>query len=304
MQNQTAPRPHGVPEEFYRKFGRDVTAVLSGFDRMRFRGTLRMLFNPAKMDLYLGCCGVLLKDFGSFAERMTAKVKEAARQAAQQASRPIEYLNSPTISKEELARQIAQRDHLRSNLVALFMALEPCLSYAIRKDRARQQLKLVLESRKCTHLYHYYLHPEFGLMHVRVQSWFPFTVDICLNARHWLARQMDRAGLGYEQRDNCFIFLADPVAAQALLDEQLRTPWAKVLDGLLEQAHPCHHQIRAPLGLSYYWSASESEYATDVLFRSPAALARLYPLFVRHGLSTFGVSRCATFFGQEPPRAL
>lgn len=301
MQNQTAPRPHGVPEEFYRKFGRDVTAVLSGFDRMRFRGTLRMLFNPAKMDLYLGCCGVLLKDFGSFAERMTAKVKEAARQAAQQASRPIEYLNSPTISKEELARQIAQRDHLRSNLVALFMALEPCLSYAIRKDRARQQLKLVLESRKCTHLYHYYLHPEFGLMHVRVQSWFPFTVDICLNARHWLARQMDRAGLGYEQRDNCFIFLADPVAAQALLDEQLRTPWAKVLDGLLEQAHPCHHQIRAPLGLSYYWSASESEYATDVLFRSPAALARLYPLFVRHGLSTFQSPDVLRFLGKSRP---
>jgi len=83
-------------------------------------------------------------------------------------------------------------------------------------------------------------------MHLRVQSWFPFTVDICLNARHWLARQMDRAGLNYQQRDNCFIWLADPVAAQALLDEQLRTAWAQVLEGLLEQAHPYHHQISAP----------------------------------------------------------
>jgi hypothetical protein len=156
MQNQTAPRPHGVPEEFYRKFGRDVTAVLSGFDRMRFRGTLRMLFNPAKMDLYLGCCGVLLKDFGSFAEQLTAKVKEAARAAAQRLSRPIEYLNSPAISKEELARQIAQRDHLRSGLIALFMALEPCLSYAIRKDRARQQIKLVLETEQ--------MHPSLSLL--------------------------------------------------------------------------------------------------------------------------------------------
>jgi hypothetical protein len=90
MQNQIAPRPHGVPEDFYRKFGRHVTAVLSGFDRIRFRGTLRMLFNPAKMDLYLGCCGVLIKEFGSFAERMTARVKEAASQAAQRAGRPIQ----------------------------------------------------------------------------------------------------------------------------------------------------------------------------------------------------------------------
>jgi hypothetical protein len=72
MQNRTAPRQHGVPESFYCKFGRHVTAVLSGFDRIRFRGTLRMLFDPAKMDCYLGYCGVLIKDFGSFAERMTA----------------------------------------------------------------------------------------------------------------------------------------------------------------------------------------------------------------------------------------
>src|SRR6266404_8192239 len=182
MQNQTAPKPHGVPEDFYRKFGRHVTAVLSGFDRIRFRGTLRMLFNPAKMDLYLGCCGVLLKEFGAFAERMTTRVKEAATQAAQKAGRPIQYLNSGAIYKEELARQIAQRDKISSGLIGLFMAVEPCLSYAIRKDRARQQIKLVLETRKCSHLYHYYLDPEFGLMHVRVQSWFPFTVDICLNA--------------------------------------------------------------------------------------------------------------------------
>jgi hypothetical protein len=137
-------------------------------------------------------------------------------------------------------------------------------------------------------------------MHVRLQSWFPFTVDICLNARHWLARQMDRVVLAYEQRDNCFIRLADPVAAQRLLDEQLRTPWAKVLDSLLEQAHPSHRQVSTPFGQEYYWSASETEYATDVLFRDPAALARLYPLFIRHGLSTFQSADVLRFSGQKP----
>jgi hypothetical protein len=39
----------------------------------------------------------------------------------------------------------------------------------------------VMESAKCTHLYHYYQHPEIGLMHIRVQTWFPFSVDVCLN---------------------------------------------------------------------------------------------------------------------------
>jgi len=82
MQNQTAPRPHGVPESFYSKFGQYVTAVLSGFDRIRFRATLRVLYQASMMDRYLGYCGVKLQDFRSFAEGMTAKVKAAAYQTA------------------------------------------------------------------------------------------------------------------------------------------------------------------------------------------------------------------------------
>ena len=41
-------------------------------------------------------------------------------------------------------------------------------------------------------------------MNARIQTWFPFSIQICLNGRAWLARQMDAAGLGYVQRDNCF----------------------------------------------------------------------------------------------------
>src|SRR5258707_15732594 len=85
MQNQSTPKPHGVLESFYSKFGRHITAVLSGFDRLRFRASLRMLYQPEVMERYLGYCGVKLKEFKSFAEATTAKVKAAAYQAARAA---------------------------------------------------------------------------------------------------------------------------------------------------------------------------------------------------------------------------
>jgi hypothetical protein len=31
-----------------------------------------------------------------------------------------------------------------------------------------------------------------GFMHLRLQTWFPFRVNLCLNGRHWLARWMPR----------------------------------------------------------------------------------------------------------------
>lgn len=283
------------------KFGSYVTAILSGFDRIRFRGVLRLLFIPREMDFYLTRCGVLIKDFKAFAEALTGRVKTAAYQAASAAGRPVQYISDSQLSKEELARQIAQRDGIRAGLIVLFSAVEPCQSFSVRGDRASREIHLVLEQRKCTHLYHYYLHPEFGLMHVRVQSWFPFTVSVCLNGRNWLARQMDRAGLKYQQCENCFLKLSDPAAAQALMNQQLQTDWPKVLGQLLKEAHPLAGEIVAPLKQGYYWSAAETEYATDLLFEEPKRLAALYPQFLRHGLSSFQCTDVLRFLGKNRP---
>jgi hypothetical protein len=157
----------------------------------------------------------------------------------------------------------------------------------------------VLEPRKCLHLYHYFLHPELGLCHMRVQTWFPFTVDICLNGRDRLARQMDATGLAFRQRDNCFVWVEDAARAQRLLDQQLCTDWPDVLGRLLDQAHPLHREICRPIGQTYYWTASASEYATDLLFRDASSLAALYPRLVHHSLRTFSSPDVMRFLGRK-----
>ena len=80
-------------------------------------------------------------------------------------------------------------------------------------------------------------------MHARLQTWFPFTIHVCLNGREWLARQMDRAGIGYERRDNCFVRIADVEGAQTLMNEQWRTNWARLLQDLVAKFHPVHQDI-------------------------------------------------------------
>jgi hypothetical protein len=302
MQNQTAPRPHGVPESFYSKFGHYVTAVLSGFDRIRFRATLRVLYQPSMMDRYLGYCGVKLQDFKTFAESTTAKVKAAAYRAAALAGRPLEYLRHAGLCKEDLARELAQRDKVKEGLIGIFTAVEPCLSYAVRGDHRTKKSQLVLETRKCTHFYHYYLHPQFGPLHVRVQSWFPFSVDVCLNGREWLARQMAAAGIDYEQRDNCFVWLSDPATAQELSNQQLHADWSARLDELLNLAHPLHAELGKPLGQRYYWSATQTEYATDLCFKDKATLEALYPQFLHHAIRSFSSPDVLRFLGRAVPQ--
>lgn len=301
MKTNTLPTPNGVPESFLSKFGKQITAILCGFDRIRFRATQRLLFQPNSLEAYLATCGVLIKHFKSFAQGLTERVKAAAYQAAAAAGRPVQYLGAAHTDKEARARELARQDGIRQGLIAVFTAVEPCWSYSVRGDRPSKEIHLVLEMRKCLHLYYYYQHADFGWMHVRVQTWFPFTVEVCLNGREWLARQMASAGLHYVQRDNCFTWVEDPPRVQALLTQQLHTNWPQVLNSLLEQAHPLQAEIGRPFHQAYYWSASQTEYATDVLFENAAALARWYRPFLPQGISTFQSVDVLRFLGHFVP---
>jgi len=140
-------------------------------------------------------------------------------------------------------------------------------------------------------------------MHVRVQSWFPFTVDICLNGREWLARQLDERSIAYQQRDNCFMRVADPLQAQLLLDQQLTTNWKEELEALLIQAHPLHAEIAQPIAQRYYWSASQTEFATDVCFKG---IARRWRSSIRSFCITLSaaspVSMCCASWARESMR--
>ncbi len=288
--------------EFIERHRDSVIGVLSGFDRVRFRGTLRWLCYADGLGRWLSTMKVLLKDFGSLTQRVTDGIRAAAEEIAAAAGRPIRYLASPAQSKEEYARAIAAEDDVRAGLLCVLTAVEPCQSFRIARDRSRRQLVLQGALRKCLHYYFYWIHPQWGFCHARLQTWLPMTVQICLNGREWLARQMDAAGLRYVRRENTFVWIEDVPAAQRLLDEQLRTPWAAALNRLLPQFHPTWPQWAgqtAPVG--YYWSIQESEWATDVMFRDARTLAQLYPHLIRHATTHLGSRDVLRFLGRRVP---
>src|SRR5689334_12050443 len=92
---------------FTAKYADRLAGVLSGFDRLLFRGTLRRLSYVSGLQQYLDARGILLKQFGAHAQAVSERVKHACRTAAETAGIPIEYLASATISKEDRARAIA-----------------------------------------------------------------------------------------------------------------------------------------------------------------------------------------------------
>src|SRR5919109_2254753 len=289
-------------QSFIQRHQGQIKGVLSGLDRIRFRGTLRAISHPWGLKHFLLAAGIYVKDFKDYVLGVSRQVLQATNRLAQEAKRPLIYLRSSTTSKEDQARAVAERDSISQGLVAIFSTVELCWSFEVVLNSSTGFLELRAGKRKCLHYYHYYLDPDFGLMHARVQTWLPFTLHVCVNGRERLARQMDQAGLRYVQHDNCFVDISDFAKAQTLLDEQKYWAWSPWLDRLAARVQPAHAAIFAAKPLSYYWSVNESEWATDVAFRSPTALAQLYPRLVRHGIETLSSHNVLRYLGRKQPQ--
>lgn len=285
--------------KFIAKYADQITGVLCGFDRLVLRGTLRAIVYAKGMEDYLGNSKVLLKDFAGHVHDVSTRLKKASLAAAEELGRTVRYLSSSQINKEKVARSIAAEQKISQGLVCVLTAVEVCPSFDIYRNRETQRLDVVSRLRKCLFLYHYWIHPVFGFMSARIQTWFPFPIQICLNGREWLAHRMDAEGLPYLRQDNCFPWMENFARAQQWMDAQLRVHWPKLLDAIAHQLNPIHEEIFRHFGVHYYWTTHQSEWASDIIFREPAVLRRLYPILIRHALTTFGSPEVMRFLGHR-----
>lgn len=282
---------------FLQRYVGIVLGVLCGFDRLVFKGQLRQLYSPNGMNCYLAKNGVLRKDFKAHAKKITDQVLQASLIDQAKELDRFRYLHSSQLSKEEVAREIAAEHQVKEGLVCVLQCVEPCWTF----DLKSKQKWLTVEGQmgKCSQLYHYYIHPQLGWMHVRLQTWFPFEMQVYLNGREWLSRQMDAAGLAYQRSDNKILWVSDWQRAQELFDKQLQTNWPTLLNGLQQQVHPLHPGHLGRLPLAYNWTVFASEWASDIAFRSRQDLESLYQRWVRHAFLNYDSVQVLRFLGQS-----
>jgi hypothetical protein len=280
-------------EAFITKHRDLITATLSCFDRILFKGYLPLPHGRA-MEAFLAGQGVLIKDFGTFVQKQQARLRAHTEQLAQQSGRPLQYLSGRQ-RKEQLAEQIARRDGITDGLICILAAVEHSPSFRVVSGAGRPRLESARRQGRC--YYFYYEDRELGRLSIRLQTWFPFTIQVCINGHDWLAAQMRRRGLDFLQEDNAFVALGDPARAQKLADTLPRKKWPRILNGLAARVNPLLGDLLHKM--EYYWVVDQAEYATDLLFKDRAALSGLYPALLRQATLSFGAEEVMGFLGRR-----
>lgn len=271
---------------FVAKFQEIIKGVITGFDRIVFKGTILPLAHAAGAMGFCQSHGICNKDFKRWAMDQTALVVDSAQQYAEKhCGQGIEPIISSKTRKEDLAHKRQEELGKDCGLIGVWSAVESCWSYRAQYSAQAGYPLLRKDWMKCKHLYFYFDHPCYGFMNIRLQTWFPYHIQIALNGREWLRRSLEKSGLDFVARRNKFVHIGDYDRAQRLLTRQLDTRWEHMLDGFLAGVFPAKEAILGP-HLSYYWTLWQSEWATDLIFPSPKDIAPIADSLLRHAFMT------------------
>jgi hypothetical protein len=280
---------------FLTKFASIISWVLSSFDRVLFKGHLPISRLYEFENFIDWCLKIRRADFlKTFGPAWSNRLVEHAQQFAKKCGRPYEYRAGDT-DKDSWAKEQLDWSPIVTGLIGVLCVMEACPTFKLipGKDRPR------FVSRKVPQrvVYYYFVDRELGLMHVRLQTWAPFTCQVYANGHDYVARQLKQKGIAFKQVDNVFVELADPAAAQRAADRFAKLPWPKILERYARQVNPL--LLEELKGMTHYWVVDQAEYATDVRFVSQHALAGLFLRLLEFALLTFTPKKIFCYLGRK-----
>ena len=164
-------------KEFIQRYEDRIHGVLSCFDRMLFRGYLPIL-SGWQMAQFFNSRNIRFRTLKTFLVEQAQRVKQHGIDLAKKEGRPFQYVQEKT-RKDDVAKEIAARDMIEEGLIVIFSVLEPCRTFSFRFEKGKPFVQSA--RRKCLFLYFYFMDRDFGLIHVRLQTWFPLQVQVYVN---------------------------------------------------------------------------------------------------------------------------
>ena len=279
-----------------------INGILETFDRMIINGYLLNLCNYKQFLYYLIQNKVLLKDFSDFALKQTNSLCDNIDNYIKENNVELKYLSSGKINKDELARAEFEKSNNKVGLISAFSVVELCNTITVQPNHETQLLEVSSRATKCKHYYFYYNDEEFGWMFLKIQTWFPFNVQIYINGRESLSKILDKNNIKYEMYNNSFSYIEDFEKAQKLADGILEKKISDSFDGLIKKINNLLPDIEKIFSHSYYWCIDQCEFATDINFKSRSDLSSFYKTLVETTYFTFSSEDIYSFFGRNVSR--
>ena len=256
------------------RYDKEIAGVLGCFDRLVVTGTLMEIAHPDAMDARLFREGFRAVDIGQLPSRCgsasgTTRWSWRGRPAWRLSIFRAPGASARRTSSPKCSLAVAPiRDWSTSS--RWWRAVHDLQAVAQSEDQGQPGLRM--QTGKCSTYYFYLIDPELGLMYVRVPTWLPCRLQIYFNVHHWLAAQLQQAGIAFKMEDNSFVEIADWERAQQLAGASRWRSGSVSSRNWRRASVPVLDKF--PRG--YHWTVMQVEYSLDLVFQRRERLAPLY----------------------------
>ncbi|HET6386517.1 MAG TPA: hypothetical protein VFJ58_24265, partial [Armatimonadota bacterium] len=159
------------------------------------------------------------------------------------------------------------------------------------------------QSAYVNHYYFYLVDEDFGPAFIKVCSYAPYAVRVCLNGHEWAKRQAAKEGLSFQELDNGFQSCSDPKRLQQICDRlgpkqimEFVSRWLDVLPLPLTQAD-------RTAGYDYRLSVWQAELSRTQVFDRPVHGREFFEEVIRENLDIGRPDRVSLVFDRNVTRA-
>jgi DNA-binding MarR family transcriptional regulator len=280
---------------FLERHSDKILGIITCFDRLIIQGTLPDIGHPYAITRFFNERGIRIFDFKPWAAPMRDEINENIKAIAAENGIEIEFVRKWKDGKDERIKKIVAQRGDHPGIVHIFSAMESCTAFRPWHNKQTHETYFKYDSGRCLHYYVYFIDKEFGLCYLRIPTWAPFRLQFYLNGHNWLARLLDKKGIGYEKVENAFVRIDDFEKAQKLADGFSVRRLHQFLDRCAKRFAPVISRFRSGI----HWSIMQPEYATDVIFRDRDCLAPIYEELVRTLSHAVHPHNVAMFLGKR-----
>ena len=129
---------------------------------------------------------ILFKDAKKWVIEQTERMIDAVQEwSLRECGERITWVPSSNTRKERLARERQREKGITIGPVGTWSCLEAGGIYRLVPAQGAPQLRYT--EGRCKHLYLYLDHQDYGFMSIRMQTWFPYRIQIAMNGREWFS---------------------------------------------------------------------------------------------------------------------
>lgn len=280
-----------------------VTLSIESFDRLYLNGYVPLLQVPGQLVSFLVEHRKNPIPSPALLNRITKSFVKAVEEFVRQENIPYVAFEKG-MRKDDVANSLRKKHPRRDAVVFVGAAQEKAMAFKGKKASSR---RLHFDySRQPVYVKQYYFYiddEDFGPCFIKICTYAPFAIRVCLNGHEWAKRQLDKRGIAYESLDNAFLSCKDPEALQAICESlgppQIEAFFRKWVERL---PFPLNASDRAA-GYRHELSIWQMEFSQTDVFDRPVRGRQFFEAVIRDNLDLGRPERVQLLFDRKITKA-